>query len=89
MSLKDLLSRLVIRADLANHAVYGTFLYWAGSWVAPTLGLALAVVFAVAKEFLVDKKMGLGQFDPKDIFWTVLLPILLFAQDVKDLPWIQ
>lgn len=89
MDPKKLLTNLNIRADLANHAVYGTLLYWAGSWAAPSLGLALAVVAALAKDVIMDKRMGLGQFDPKDIFWTVLLPVLLFIQDVRGLAWIQ
>lgn len=87
--LKELLSSIYIRADLANHAVYGTFLYWAGSWITPVVGLVLAIVFGLAKDLIIDKKLGLGQYDPKDIFWTVLLPVLLFIQDVKGLEWIQ
>lgn len=88
-SIKGFLNRLAIREDLANHAVYGTLLYWAGSWIAPVVGLTIAVVIGVAKEFLIDRKMGMGQFDPKDVIWTVLLPVLLFIQDAGVLQWIQ
>ena len=85
----NLLDKLFIRADLANHAVYGVVLYWLGSWVNPWIGLAVAAAFALLKEFLVDKKLGKGQFDSADILATVALPILLFIQTAGGLPWIQ
>lgn len=88
-TLKRILDRMFLRADLANHAVWGTFLYWAGSWAASIVGLLLAIIFALVKDLIIDKKMGLGQYDPKDIFWTVLLPVLLFIQDMRGLEWIQ
>jgi len=86
MNLKNLLDKMFIRADLANHAVWGIALYWAGSWIDPVVGFLLAAFFAVFKDVVVDKKMGHGQFDPWDIFATVILPFLFLAQELS--PWI-
>lgn len=88
--LKELLAKLSMRQDLANHAVYGVALYWAGAWYAPVVGLGLAVLFGIGKELLIDKKLGLGQFDVADILATVALPVLLFIQQTREIPqWIQ
>jgi hypothetical protein len=86
--LKNLLAKIYLRGDLANHAVWGTAAYWAGAWVDPLLGLGLAVGAALVKDLLIDKKLGLGQYDPKDIIATVVPAVLLYLQQ-GDLSWIQ
>ena len=78
---------MMIRQDLANHAVYGAALYLVGSIFNPWLGLAIAVGAAFGKDYIWDKKLGKGTFDPKDILATVVLPIGFFLKD--NWAWIQ
>ena len=53
------------------------------------MGVGLALLLAILKELVWDKKMGRGVFDPEDIFWTIVLPILFFVQAAGALRWIQ
>jgi hypothetical protein len=86
-----LVDNLWIRADLANHIVYGMAAYWVGAWYMPVVGLVLATAAALLKDLVWDKKLGKGTYSPLDIAATVALPVAFFLQaHAKDIArWIQ
>lgn len=72
----------LIPKDKLLHSFYGTCIYLLCSFINPLFGIISVIIVAIAKEVYDEVKYK--GFDIVDIIATILIPMMLFAKEVKD-----
>ena len=72
----------LIPNDKLLHSFYGTVIYLLLSLFSPIFAILTVIFVAIAKEVYDEVKYK--GFDIVDIVATILIPMMLFAKEVKD-----
>lgn len=78
--MKDLLKKLLLPQDKANHMAYGLLIYTILALWNPIIGISIVLILAISKEVL-DKFTG-GTVDKWDLIVTIISPIILYMAEI-------